>query len=235
MSWFSLLIRTIFSPSQVLLIASSWREGVPGQNGRSALGVRSWEGHPRREGHSLFVQLKSADIGAKTDFYHLVPDPWINRSCTFPPSYELIDSQFRCCIVRRADKSEARSRFRKRASFAKPDRPSRGGGLAFFIRDVKYQSIDFSLDQSSDLEIEGFKIFWRGKPLHILNAYLLPYQSHLPINFSNFMDKNTIILGDLNAKHIIWGSSCNNDRGEDILQMTDDKEFMILNDGSPSR
>ncbi|GFQ68030.1 uncharacterized protein TNCT_423071 [Trichonephila clavata] len=93
------------------------------------------------------------------------------------------------------------------------DRPSRGGGgLAFFIRDVKYQSIDFSLDQTSDLEIQGVKIFWRGKPLHILNVYLPPNQSHLPTNFSNFMDKNTITLGDLNAKHTIWGSCCNNTR-----------------------
>ncbi|GFU37133.1 RNA-directed DNA polymerase from mobile element jockey [Nephila pilipes] len=115
------------------------------------------------------------------------------------------------------------------------NRPSRGGGgLAFFIRDVKYQSIDFSQDQSSDLEIQGFKIFWRGKPLHIFNVYLSSNQSHLPTNFSNFTDKNTIILGYLNAKHNIWRSSCNNDRGEDILQMMDDKEFMILNDGSPT-
>ncbi|GFR31524.1 RNA-directed DNA polymerase from mobile element jockey [Trichonephila clavata] len=46
------------------------------------------------------------------------------------------------------------------------------------------------------------------------------------------MDKNTIILGDFNAKYTIWGSSCNNDIGEDILQMMDNKEFMILNDGT---
>ncbi|GFR19186.1 hypothetical protein TNCT_665951, partial [Trichonephila clavata] len=48
------------------------------------------------------------------------------------------------------------------------------------------------------------------------------------------MDKNTIIVGDLNAKHTIWGSSCNNDRGEDILQMMGHTEFMILNDGTPT-
>ncbi|GFT38712.1 hypothetical protein NPIL_431471 [Nephila pilipes] len=113
------------------------------------------------------------------------------------------------------------------------DKPSRRGGtLAFFIRDAKYQGIDFSLDQSSDLEIQGVKIFWREKPLHILNIYHPPNESHQPTNFSNFMDKNTIILGDLNAKHTIWGSSCNNNRGEDILQMMDNKELMILNDGS---
>ncbi|GFQ92920.1 RNA-directed DNA polymerase from mobile element jockey [Trichonephila clavata] len=49
------------------------------------------------------------------------------------------------------------------------------------------------------------------------------------------MNKNTIILGDLNAKHTIWGSSCNNDRGKDILKMMNDKEFMTLNDGIPTQ
>ncbi|GFY19333.1 hypothetical protein TNCV_4127201 [Trichonephila clavipes] len=46
-------------------------------------------------------------------------DPWINRSCTFPPLYELIDSQYRCYIVHQADKSGTRLRFRKRSSFIK--------------------------------------------------------------------------------------------------------------------
>ncbi|GFY77753.1 hypothetical protein TNIN_135221 [Trichonephila inaurata madagascariensis] len=46
------------------------------------------------------------------------------------------------------------------------------------------------------------------------------------------MDKNTIVQGKLNAKHTIWRSSCNKDK-EDILQMMDDKEFIILNDGEP--
>ncbi|GFY09972.1 hypothetical protein TNCV_3699331 [Trichonephila clavipes] len=52
------------------------------------------------------------------------------------------------------------------------DRLSReGGALAFFIRDVKYQSIDVSLDQTSDLKIQGVEIFWRGMSLHILYVY----------------------------------------------------------------
>ncbi|GFR01180.1 hypothetical protein TNCT_494371 [Trichonephila clavata] len=52
-------------------------------------------------------------------------------------------------------------------------------------------------------------------------VYLRPNQSHLPTNFSNFMDKNTIILGDLIAQHTIWGSTFNNDRSEDILKTMD--------------
>ncbi|GFX48253.1 hypothetical protein TNCV_2920701 [Trichonephila clavipes] len=55
--------------SQVLLMASSWWEGVPEQNKRRTLRVLFWQVHSRREGR--YAQLKSAATGVKTDFYHL--------------------------------------------------------------------------------------------------------------------------------------------------------------------
>lgn len=113
------------------------------------------------------------------------------------------------------------------------DRLTRGGGgLAFFIRDVNYQSIDCAGDLDSDLEIQGIKLKWRGKPLHIFNVYHPPNQKPMPTSFLNILDKNTIILGDLNAKHVIWGCSSNNNRGLDISQLADDNEFIFLNDGT---
>ncbi|XP_055947029.1 uncharacterized protein LOC129980674 [Argiope bruennichi] len=87
-------------------------------------------------------------------------------------------------------------------------------------------------DQTSDLEIQDIKILWRGKPLNIFNVYHPSNQKNLAANFSNFMDKNSIIIGDLNAKHTAWGCSSDNDRGIDVLQMMDQNEFIILNDGS---
>ncbi|KAF8766539.1 putative RNA-directed DNA polymerase like protein [Argiope bruennichi] len=116
--------------------------------------------------------------------------------------------------------------------FRKDRTTKSGGGLAFLIKDVKYQSIVISTDQTSDLEIQGIKILWRGKPLNIFNVYHPPNQKNLFANFSNFMDKNSIIIGDLNAKHSAWGCSGDNDRGIDVLQMMDDNEFIILNVGS---
>ncbi|GFW89782.1 RNA-directed DNA polymerase from mobile element jockey [Trichonephila clavipes] len=87
------------------------------------------------------------------------------------------------------------------------DRKSKsGGGLAFFVRDINYQKIEYPTDWS-DLE-------------------------PLPPALSNLLNKNSIIVGDLNAKHPSWGCSCSNARGEELLQLLDDTESMILNDGT---
>ncbi|GFT90069.1 RNA-directed DNA polymerase from mobile element jockey [Trichonephila clavipes] len=85
------------------------------------------------------------------------------------------------------------------------DRKSKsGGGLAFFVRDINYQRIEYPTDWS-DLEVQAL---------------------------SNLLNKNSVIVGDLNAKHPSWGCSCSNARGEELLQLLDDTESMILNDGT---
>ncbi|GBM60218.1 hypothetical protein AVEN_273526-1 [Araneus ventricosus] len=53
-------------------------------------------------------------------------------------------------------------------------------------------------------------------------------------SFPNYMDKNTIIIGNLSAKHSTWGCCSNNGRGIDILQYVVDNDFMSLNDGTPT-
>ncbi|GFQ79426.1 hypothetical protein TNCT_669371, partial [Trichonephila clavata] len=113
------------------------------------------------------------------------------------------------------------------------DRASKGGGgLAFLIRNLNYQSIAFPTDENSDLEIIGIKIQWRGKSLNIINVYHPPNHKQFPAVLSGFLDKNTIILGDLNAKHPTWGCSCSNARGEELLQLMDDTDNILLNDGT---
>ncbi|GFW73091.1 probable RNA-directed DNA polymerase from transposon X-element [Trichonephila clavipes] len=112
------------------------------------------------------------------------------------------------------------------------DRKSKsGGGLAFFVRDINYQKIEYPTDWS-DLEVQGIRIQWRGKPLDIINVYHPPNHKPLPPALSNLLNKNSIIVGYLNAKHPSWGCSCSNARGEELLQLLDDTESMILNDGT---
>ncbi|GFU93157.1 RNA-directed DNA polymerase from mobile element jockey [Trichonephila clavipes] len=112
------------------------------------------------------------------------------------------------------------------------DRKSKsGGGLAFFVRDINYQKIEYPTDWS-DLEVQGIRIQWRGKPLDIINVYHPPNHKPLPPALSNLLNKNSIIMGDLNAKHPSWGCSCSNARGEELLQLLDNIESMILNDGT---
>lgn len=117
------------------------------------------------------------------------------------------------------------------------DRQNRsGGGLAFLIKDVKYQSIDINreLTDGSKLEVQGIRINWRGKLLNIYNMYHPPDINNLPINLQELLNVGTICLGDLNAKHPIWGCSMANSRGNELLDMIDDRSFTILNDGTPT-
>lgn len=111
-----------------------------------------------------------------------------------------------------------------------------GGGLAFLIRDVKYQSININrkITDGSNLEIQGIRIIWRGKPLNIFNVYHPPDVKSLPNDLQDLFNAGTICLGDLNAKHPIWGCSTANQRGNELLDMIDDRSFTILNDGSPT-
>ncbi|GFU80277.1 hypothetical protein TNCV_3520541 [Trichonephila clavipes] len=58
--------------------------------------------------------------------------------------------------------------------------------------------------------------------------------SHLPAENFDCSDKNTIFLGDLNAKHQSWGCSTNNDRSNDLLNAADDRALIFLYSGLPT-
>ncbi|GIY25835.1 probable ATP-dependent RNA helicase DHX37 [Caerostris darwini] len=51
---------------------------------------------------------------------------------------------------------------------------------------------------------------------------------------SNLLNGSTICIGDLNAKHTVWGCSSDNTRGCDLFNLIDDKGFLFLNDGTPT-
>lgn len=107
-----------------------------------------------------------------------------------------------------------------------------GGGLAFLIRDVNYQQIHPSPMANSDLEIQGMKVLWKSKCLNIYNLYHPPNQKSIPGVLFTSCDSNTVVMGDLNAKHTAWGSTTVNHRGEALLHIMDDCALMPLNDGT---
>ncbi|GIY22810.1 RNA-directed DNA polymerase from mobile element jockey [Caerostris darwini] len=111
-----------------------------------------------------------------------------------------------------------------------------GGGLIYLIRDVGYESISISgrITGNSSLKIQGIRVTWRGKPLNILNMYHPPDATGLPNNLANLLIGSTICIGDLNAKHTVWGCSSDNKRGCDLLNLIDDKGFLFLNDVTPT-
>ena len=45
----------------------------------------------------------------------------------------------------------------------------------------------------------------------------------------------TVVTGDLNCKHVSWGSTRNDKQGRELLQSINDNHFYLLNDGSKTR
>ncbi|GFU94085.1 hypothetical protein TNCV_3308381 [Trichonephila clavipes] len=63
------------------------------------------------------------------------------------------------------------------------DRQNRsGGGLALLIKNINYKCININrkITDGSNLEIQGIRIIWRGKPLNIFNMYHPPDLKSLP-------------------------------------------------------
>ncbi|GFX03226.1 hypothetical protein TNCV_1701101 [Trichonephila clavipes] len=115
------------------------------------------------------------------------------------------------------------------------DRQNRcGGGLAFLIKNISYQFININrkITDGSNIEIQSIRIIRRGKPLNIFNMYHPPDLKSLPTDLQDLFTVGTICLGDLNAKHSIWGCSTANLRGNELLDIMNDKCFSILNDGT---
>ncbi|GFT01736.1 RNA-directed DNA polymerase from mobile element jockey [Trichonephila clavipes] len=81
--------------------------------------------------------------------------------------------------------------------------------------------------------MQGISITWKRRVINILNLYHPP-NLHLPAESFDCSDKNTIFLGDLNARHQSWGCSTNNDRGNDLLNAADDRALIFLNSGLPT-
>ncbi|GFX19340.1 uncharacterized protein TNCV_3014791 [Trichonephila clavipes] len=114
----------------------------------------------------------------------------------------------------------------KNFSFYRKERPyGSGGGLAFLVRDVNYKKITLP-STDSDSEMQGISITWKRGVINIFNFYHPP--NHLPAEIFDCSDKNTIFLGDLNAKLQSWGCSTSNDRGNDLLNAAEDRAVISL-------
>ena len=110
------------------------------------------------------------------------------------------------------------------------NREDNGGGLAFLIRDIKYKEIHLNINGThTELEIQGIKCFINAtQHVNIVNIYHPPNNCHLPLDFETIFEANTIILGDPNALHTHWGCSTTNNRGTELLELTDDKAFYVF-------
>ncbi|UYV61838.1 GREM2 [Cordylochernes scorpioides] len=111
-----------------------------------------------------------------------------------------------------------------------------GRGLAILIKNLYYEDIAVNITNTLDLEAQGIKVYLnQNKAIHIYNMYHPPNNTFIDDGtMAQFLTDNTIIVGDLNAKHQLWGCSTPNPRGKILSNIFDDNAFMCLNDGNPT-
>ena len=112
----------------------------------------------------------------------------------------------------------------------------RGGGTAIFVSN----SIPFRIIESSIIDIEYTEIETilevSQSPLRIISIYLPPNKF---IDDSKLLAllsaRNIIVIGDLNAKHPLWGSAFPDSRGKIISScLLDHSDLICINTGEPT-
>ncbi|GIY43901.1 RNA-directed DNA polymerase from mobile element jockey [Caerostris darwini] len=69
--------------------------------------------------------------------------------------------------------------------------------------------------------------------INIFNLYNPPNNHKLDLGALEVLFTNaTVLLGDLNAKHTAWGCALANNRGQDLENLSNDKAFLFLNNGT---
>ncbi|GIY04357.1 putative RNA-directed DNA polymerase from transposon BS [Caerostris darwini] len=105
----------------------------------------------------------------------------------------------------------------------------------FLIRDVYFQRIDRINSPRKSLESQGITVLSRkhNNNINIFNLYHPPNNQKLDLNALEGLFTNaTVLIGDLNAKHPAWGCALENNRGQDLENLSNDKAFLFLNNGT---
>ena len=98
--------------------------------------------------------------------------------------------------------------------------------------------LEFLRTQFTD-EVIGIEILRKdSRPgLNIVTYYNSPGNKVNPGIFcrSLYSKNSTIITGDLNCKHLAWGSSITDPQGTHLSNTLEDQDWIVLNDGSKTR
>ena len=117
----------------------------------------------------------------------------------------------------------------------KKDRNAMGGGVLLAIH-KNIPSTEFTIN--TQLEVVVCTVLFKNQNINICSMYL-PEHTHINIqmldNLLGSIPDPKIVLGDLNAKHISWGSPINCARGKMITDCFLQNNLIILNTGIPTR
>ena len=113
-------------------------------------------------------------------------------------------------------------------------------GSMILVRDTidDVTELDFFQTQFQH-EVIGIEILGKGRRpgLNVVTYYNPPGKSVDPGIFSRTLHRNsnTVITGDLNCKHVAWGSNSTDPQGIELLNTLHDQNWNFLNDGSKTR
>src|SRR5207244_6836528 len=115
----------------------------------------------------------------------------------------------------------------------------KGGGTAIYvINGIYFNIININKSITSQIEISGVEICGPDNKsfLDIFSVYIAP---NLKFNMDNLkqllVNKNHIIVGDLNAKHLLWGSPVRDHLGKIIVNFIEKNDLVCLNTGKGTR
>ncbi len=118
------------------------------------------------------------------------------------------------------------------------DHPGRSsGGLAIFIReDLTFETLNIP---TPNLECQGITITHNKQKLSLINIYHRvshPVQEEDLRILGNLSTKSTILMGDFNAHHPVWGVNDKEDQfGKTTHDWIQDNNLIIHNDNQPTR
>ena len=105
------------------------------------------------------------------------------------------------------------------------------GGLITMI-DPNIPHIE--INNPSTLEHQITRIYINNEEYYIINIY--DRNTHIDKDQYNMLLKypNSIIMGDFNAHHKLWGHQQSNKKGNDLLDLINDNNIVLHNDKSPT-
>ena len=115
-----------------------------------------------------------------------------------------------------------------------------GGMLVFIKKSFRFKVFKLAL-VPKDVECIAIKISSKSFLFNIIFVYNPPYNVISSSDFIKLLDQidlynNSIVMGDFNAQNTLWGSHTHNQMGINLLTALDScGEFMILNNGNPTR
>ena len=114
------------------------------------------------------------------------------------------------------------------------------GGLAIYVRQgINY--VENKITYQGNAEILSCQILGKGNDIHIYNYYTKNTASNSRQEWEqifNKNDKNIIITGDFNLKHVIWnpeGDFRTDTEATNLIEFMEDRHLSCINDGQITR